>query len=210
LAAAQKQLEILQGPLVSESSFVPELALLDCHACHENPLHSQDWSRGLLTRLVPPGAVPFADGYLKMAWLITRRIDAGTADAMLSQIQTLQRASAQRREQVVAASAQLTRSIAHTIAAADTHPWSREDVAGMMLQIVEMGASGEYRDYISAEQAVMAIELLMIDLGTASQHRKTLDAMYGMLRNDDAYLPAQMRETMASLATTLRQQRPEN
>jgi hypothetical protein len=204
LSAAQSQLQLLQGPMVRNSGFLPELALLDCHSCHENPLHQSDWSRGALTRLAPPGSVPFADGHLKMAIIIARRMDPRLADSMVSQAQRLQKSSAEERDQILAASSQLSQSIGRTIELADARTWNHEDSARMLNEIVELGASGECRTYISAEQAVMAAELLMIDLGIAAQHRKELDELYRTVRNDDAYRPGQLREQMTSLSASLR------
>ena len=204
LAAAQSQLRFLQGPMVRKSSFVPELALLDCHSCHENPLHRPDWSRGLLTRLMPPGSVPFVDGHLKMAVVIARRLDPRLADSMVLQAQRLQKSGAEGREQIIAASVQLLESVTHSIELADAHAWNLDDSARLLDGIVELGAAGECSDYISAEQAVMAAELLMIDIGIAARYRRDLDELYRTVHDDDAYRPSQLREQMSSLSASLR------
>jgi len=162
IAAAQQQLQLLQGPLV-QASFVPELALLDCHSCHENPLHRSAWSHGLLTSLTQPGSIPFPEGHLKMVLVIARRVDESAAPDILSLGRALQKAAGENRESVTAASARLARAIAHTAEAAQRHHWARADTTRMLADIVAAGSEGDYRDYISAEQAVMAIELLMID-----------------------------------------------
>ena len=204
LAATQEQLQLLQGPMIRSPSFLPELALLDCHSCHENPLHRSDWSRGALTRLAAPGSVPFASGHLKMTLIIARRLDPGLADKMVLQAEKLQQSAAGSREQIITASALLSQSVARAIELADAQTWGREDSARLLPEILELGSRGECRDYITAEQAVMATELLMIDLGIAARYRKELDAMYRILRDDDAYRPDQLREQMASLWTSIK------
>jgi hypothetical protein len=208
LAAAQAQLTLLQGPLVRQQTFMPELALLDCHACHENPMHRADWSRDALTRMLPAGSVPFADGHLKMALVIARALDPGQANKMMSRAQALQKASAQGREQVLATSAQLAESVARAIDLAESHAWSEAERRSLMRQIVESGAAGEYGNYISAEQAVMALELLMIDAGVAARYRDHLDQLYRILHDDDAYKPALLRESLSTLATAIRSGAP--
>jgi hypothetical protein len=184
---------------------VPELALLDCHACHENPLHRQDWSRSLLTRLLPAGSVPFPDGHLKMAIVIARRLDDKVAQSILQQAQLLQKSSSQDKGQVIANSATLTRTLSRAVELADSHSWTREDSTKMLREILQLGANGDCADYISAEQAVMATELLMIETEIATRHRTTLDDLYRTLRNDDAYQPSRFREQMASLANQISQ-----
>jgi hypothetical protein len=208
LAAAQRQLEMMQGPLVRQASFLPELALLDCHACHENPLHRLDWSRGLLTRFTQPGSVPIADGHLKMALIIARRVDDAAAKEILSLSQALQKATGESRERVAATSGQLAGAIERTLDVAQAYRWTRADAARLLADVVELGSEGEYRDYISAEQAVMAIDLLMIDIGVADRYRKERDELYRALRNDDAYQPAQLRDTLTQLSAALRRESP--
>jgi hypothetical protein len=202
LAAAQQQMQLLQGPLV-QASFVPELALLDCHSCHENPLHRSDWSRGLLSSLMQPGSIPFPEGHLKMVLVIARRIDESAATAILSLSRTLQKTAGESRESVTAASAQLGRALARLAEAAQRHRWARADTTRMLVDIVAAGSEGDYRDYISAEQAVMAIELLMIDAGVADRYRHDLDELYRLLRDDDAYTPTQLRDTLRHLRASL-------
>ena len=200
LAAVQQQLQLMQGPLVLQTSFMPELALLDCHACHENPLHRLDWSRGVFTRSTQPGAIPFAEGHLKMALIVARRVDGAAAAEILSLGQALQKSAGDGRERITAMSGQLSRAVAHPAAAVQARQWTRADALGMLTDIIGLGRDGEYRDYISAEQAVMAIDLLMIETGVADRYHSQRDALYRCLRDDDAYRPAQLRTVLEDLA----------
>jgi hypothetical protein len=202
LAAAQRQMELLQGPRV-QASFVPELALLDCHTCHENPLHRADWSRGVLTSLTQPGSIPFPEGHLKMVLIVARRVDESAAADVLSLSRTLQKSAGETRDDVVVASARLARTLARVAVAVQTHRWTGADSTGMLADIVAAGSDGDYRDYISAEQAVMAIDLLMIDAGVADRHRGDLDELYRSVRDDDAYNPTQLRDALRRLRESL-------
>ena len=65
--------------------------------------------------------------------------------------------------------------------------WSAAEQGNLLVGLLDLGARREYRDYISAEQAVMAIELIMIDLGSADRHRQRLDALYRLVDNDETY-----------------------
>jgi hypothetical protein len=205
LAAAMRDMQTLQGPLMQKGTLVPELALFDCHACHENPLHRQDWSRGLLTRLLPAGSVPFADGHLKMAILIARRLDDNVAQTLIQQGQLLQKSSSEDTRKVLANAGALSRALSRTIELADSHTWTREDSTQMLRALLQLGANGDCADYISAEQAVMATELLMIETDIAARHRPALDDLYRTLRNDDAYQPSRLRDQMAALASQISQ-----
>jgi hypothetical protein len=203
LMLAGRQLELLQGPLVRQASFLPEFALLDCHTCHENPLHRLDWARGSFTHFTQPGSVAFPKAYLEMAAIIARRVDASAATEIVARGQALERAAGEDRERIVEAAAELARVVSRTREAALVHQWTRADEMQMLVEVAQRGVDGEYRDYVSAEQGVMAIDLLMIDIGIADQYRTTLDELYRTVRNDDSYDAVHLRETLETLAQAL-------
>ncbi|MFO1466321.1 MAG: multiheme c-type cytochrome [Steroidobacteraceae bacterium] len=199
LAAAVREMRLLQGPLLHRSGLMPELALLDCHACHENPLHRQRWNRSLLTRQLAAGSVPFPQGHLKMAMIIAGLLDGQAAGTLVRQAQLLQDAGAQDGGRIPASSIALEKTLSHLIDLADAKSWSREDSLRLLKQVLRLGAEGDCADYISAEQAVMAAELLMIETGLEAEHRQALDGLYRTLRDDDDYQPDRLREQMAAL-----------
>jgi len=63
-----------------------------------------DWSHRLLTMSVEPGSVPINDGYIRMAWLIARRLDPPSAPEVLKLSQALLAAGPGGRGQIVARS----------------------------------------------------------------------------------------------------------
>jgi hypothetical protein len=69
--------------------------------------------------------------------------------------------------------------------------------------LVSLGVEGEFHDYIGAEQAVMAIDGLLIDLGVSSAHRSRLDGLYKLVRNDEAYTPESFVTAMRELQSAL-------
>ena len=69
--------------------------------------------------------------------------------------------------------------------------------------LVSLGVEGEFHDYIGAEQAVMAIDGLLIDLGVSGQHRNRLDGLYRLVRNDEAYTPESFVTAMRDMQSAL-------
>jgi hypothetical protein len=62
---------------------------------------------------------------------------------------------------------------------------------------------GEFHDYIGAEQAVMAIDGLLIDLGMSNEHRARLDGLYRLVRNDEGYTPESFVSALRELQSAL-------
>jgi hypothetical protein len=69
--------------------------------------------------------------------------------------------------------------------------------------VVSLGVEGEFHDYIGAEQAVMAIDGRLIDLGKSAEYRTWLDGLYKLVRNDEAYTPERFISAMRELRSAL-------
>jgi hypothetical protein len=69
--------------------------------------------------------------------------------------------------------------------------------------LLAAGSDGEFRDYLGAEQAVMASELLLIDDEKASLLRPQLDALYRLAKDIDGYRSADFLAAFRALRAAL-------
>ncbi|MEA3183375.1 MAG: hypothetical protein QOI59_6898 [Gammaproteobacteria bacterium] len=203
LAAASAELMALQGPRIDNTATFPELALFNCYACHMSSMRRYDWSHRLLTLSVEPGGVPINDGHLRMAWIIARRLDPGSAPTMLKLSQALLASGPGGRGQVVARSRDLSGVVNKLRDRAASYQWSHADQQQLLNMLVSLGVEGEFHDYIGAEQAVMAIDGLLIDLGMSNEHRARLDGLYRLVRNDEGYTPESFVSALRELQSAL-------
>ena len=191
LEAARMQVRLIQQYFAKDGATFPELALFSCHSCHESSMRQLDWTRGLTTLGMQPGSVPLNDGHLRMAIVIARQMSTPASRDLVSLSQSLQEASATSRERVVQLSGRLEETLTQIQSQAAERQWSNAERTALLTAILDLGSRHEYRDYISAEQAVMATELLMLDLDTAARNRPRLDALFKVVEDDEAYRPDQ-------------------
>jgi hypothetical protein len=203
MEAARMQAQLVQQHFSRDGSTFPEFALFSCHSCHESSMHKLDWMRGLTTTANPPGSVPLDDGHLRMAIVIARQLDASAARDLLSLAQTLQEASVESRDRVSQVSGRLESTLRQFEPRVAEHKWNATEQGNLLAGLLDLGARREYRDYISAEQAMMATELLMIDLGNADRYRPKLDALYRMVEDDEAYRADQFVTGIEQLRSAL-------
>jgi len=201
--SARAQVALVQQHFARDGATFPELALFSCHSCHESSMHRLDWARGLTTIGNPPGSVPLNDGHLRMALIVARQTDATAARELLSLDQALQEASGESRERVREISGRLEAVLRQLQATLAQRKWSASEQVNVLAGVLDLGARREYRDYISAEQAVMAIELILIDLGRADRHRSRLDALYRLVDNDETYRSDQFVAGIVELLVAL-------
>jgi hypothetical protein len=150
-----------------------------------------------------PGSVPLADGHLRMAIVIARQMSMPAARDLMALSQSLQEASATSRDRVVQTARRLEEMLRQLEGQAGAREWSNAERTALLTAILELGSRREYRDYISAEQAVMATELLMLDLDTAERNRPRLDALFKLVEDDEAYRPAQFVTAIEQLREAL-------
>ncbi|HEX4675256.1 MAG TPA: multiheme c-type cytochrome [Steroidobacteraceae bacterium] len=203
LAAALRVMETLQGPRVNNSGAFPELALFNCYGCHMSSMRRTDWSHRLLESGAEPGSVPISDGYLIMAWIITRELDPSSAPGLLRMSRSLLAASASERSQIVERSRDVGASLRRLCEQAATRVWKPADERQLLRTLVAVGTSGEFHDYVGAEQAVMGIDGLLIHLGIAERFRQRIDELYKLTQNDEAYAPEQFVASLRQLQAEL-------
>jgi hypothetical protein len=207
LAAAVNELDLLQGRLNNSGTF-PELALFNCYACHMSSMHRNDWGHRLLQIASEPGSVPINDGHLSMAWIIARQLEPASAPTLLHASQALIAASASGKQRIVDNARQVNALVTHLRDTAATRTWTRADQKQLLSTVIAVGTSGEFRDYIEAEQAVMGIDGLLIDMGIADHHRASLDQLYKLVQNDEAFVPEQFAAGLRRLQSEI-DSRPE-
>jgi hypothetical protein len=207
LLETRAQLLMLQGPMVnSERTFpertFPELALFNCASCHDSSMHRLEWTPRQLTDGAGPGTVPVNDANLRMSWVIARTISAGDGETVKVLAQTLQKNAAEDRHLIATTSAQLRSALAEVLARVEERGPIQTRV--LLDNVIQAGIEGEYRDYLGAEQAVMAIDLLMIDANLAGKYTAQRDELYRLLRSDETYRAASFIDALKALRDSLK------
>jgi hypothetical protein len=203
LAAALREMDTLQGPRLNNGTAFPELALFNCYGCHMSSMRRTDWTHRLLEGGAEPGSVPISDGHLVMAWIIARALDPQMAPALLKMSRALLAASASQRSEITVRSQQVANSLRRLCDQAAVRSWKPADERQLLRTLVAVGTSGEFRDYVGAEQAVMGIDGLLIELGLADRFRKRVDDLYKLTQNDEAFVPEQFVASLQLLQSDL-------
>jgi hypothetical protein len=203
LQASLTQLSMLQGARLRNTGVFPELALFNCSACHDSSTERTEWRRRALTQLTSPGMVPLNDAYWRMSWVIARSLDAAAGARVLTTAQNLQKAVLLSSEQVAEQSRELESELRHLKERVTHEEWTKSQSVNLLSSLLAAGSDGEFRDYLGAEQAVMASELLLIDDEKASLLRPQLDALYRLAKDIDGYRSADFLAAFRALRAAL-------
>jgi hypothetical protein len=181
----------------------PELALFNCASCHDASMHRLEWRPRQLTGDMRSGTVPINDANLRMSWVIARTLNDADGARIQNLAQALQQAVAGDPRQIAAASAQLRAALSAVLAKVGDDSAALRPRA-LLDNIVQAGTEGEYRDYLGAEQAVMAMDLLLNESKLAGTGKVQLDELYRLLKSDETYRSADFIAALKVLRDSLK------
>lgn len=196
LAEGRQRLDLIQSDYFEAPGMFPELALYDCHACHRS-MKTVQWRALPRHGSAGPG-VPFInDGTFVMALALARALEPAEAEGLLDALKNMHAAGSSSVTAIRAAAIELDGILAR-IESRLTTASLRNRERRILEEVLSTGAEGNYLDYVSAEQAFMAVQMLVIELEDPDLEAE-LDALADSLNNDERYRPSEFRRLLSSL-----------
>lgn len=192
---AQSVATNLSGGLIDHPQGHPEVALYDCHSCHHS-LTDLKWQQRPTTVGLKPGSMRLNDSSFILLAGLTGALDTALQQRMLTGIKALHSASTTSVKDLQQAANDL-----HAISVSSQALFERADVGDadkrkMIETLMRLGAKGEYRDYISAEQAVMAMDALSYSLPNDPNLSNVINKAYEYTQDDEAYEPVKFKKDL--------------
>ncbi|HSC05307.1 MAG TPA: hypothetical protein VLD59_00615, partial [Steroidobacteraceae bacterium] len=186
LEAAQAQLAQMRGAHAQSSAGLPEFALYNCYSCHRAMRFNYGEERGLASDLAP-GSLRLDDSRLVMLSAVFAALNPDDDAALRTQTAHLHRAASDGREPLARASAGLGEWLAQAGGRVVARPLSIAQKHSILENLVKGAKHGEYADYAAAEQAAMAIVLLLAETGRDQALKPEIDALFAALADDARY-----------------------
>jgi hypothetical protein len=193
IEASRQTLQLIQTRLIKGGLF-PELALFDCHSCHHS-MSEKRWQQSAKSSL-PPGSVRLNDANFVMLFAIANVLDEGLDRDI--------RAGLRQLHQTVDKGYDLTKATSNLMALLDTLDAKVDSTSmggraeDLIVSIVDTSAKSQMIDYVSAEQALMAVDMLLSTTGQRDSHDEWLSKAYESLGNEDSFDPVRFSGLMKS------------
>lgn len=198
VTASKRTLDLVQGPRFASGGVVPEIALFDCHSCH-HPMNEERWRPRSVTARLGPGQLRLNDSNLVMLAAATEVLAPGRHKALVDGMSDLHAAVLNDRTSVVRAAARLESAVDQAGAALAGAQINNGTMGRVLSNLFREAQSGEYRDYVAAEQATMAVDLLLIQMGRKDAYKGAVDRLYASVANEHRFDPAGFTTGMAAL-----------
>ena len=196
LSEARLRLELIASSHFDGIGMFPELGFYDCHACHRSMKNVQ-WRRLSRHGTAAPGMPFINDGTFVMSLALASAIQPDSTVDLEAALRRLHAAGSESVESIRTAAQGLDELLARLDAAVT--PVKISSLESRILEaVLEAGANGSYLDYASAEQAFMAVQMLVIELDDA-ELEAALDQLADSLSDDERYRPAQFATLLDDL-----------
>lgn len=197
LTAADEMLELIEQHTADEFQLIPEIALFDCHACH-HAMTEQRWRTFALTQGVDPGALRINLAPFAFLIPIAEGLETASSKPMLESIRILNRSTGGSRAEFKLALAKMSTELREVRSSASRalDPSMR---MRMLRSLAENAAVGDYHDYALAEQAAMAMNLMLRSLNLWDATRPKMQAVFATLESETDYQPAAFARSASNL-----------
>ncbi|MEM7363226.1 MAG: multiheme c-type cytochrome [Pseudomonadota bacterium] len=194
VAMAEHTLRRFRESLLSGQSLFPELSLYDCHACHHE-LGDIRWAQQR-RNMLPPGSVRLNDAGLVMLMAIGQVLAPEVASRFRTELRELHRDSQERQglDEAISHLESTVAELRERVVRARLVNFRR----GLLDVLIQEGRTGSYRDYVAAEQAVMAIDLLMDANDIRQSSQSWVDQLFDSVANEDKFSPERFIEVLSS------------
>lgn len=193
---ARLRLDLIASSHFDGIGMFPELGFYDCHACHRS-MKSVQWRRLPRHGSAAPGMPFINDGTFVMSLALARAIQADSVADMEVALRRLHAAGSESVESIRTAAAALDALLAK-LGRVVTPTEIGKHESQILEAVLETGAEGNYLDYASAEQAFMAVQMLIIELDEP-ELEASLDVLAQSLSDDERYRPVQFATLLDEL-----------
>lgn len=195
-AEARQRLALTLDSDFADSAVFPELGLYDCHACHRS-MKTVRW-RALPRHGGAGPGVPFLnDGSFVMILALANAVAPDQSDELQEALGALHAAGSENVESMHAAAQNLD-GVLRNLQSSITTNSLRNRERQILSEILASAAAGNFLDYVSAEQAFMAVQMLVFEFRDEELEAQ-LDQLANSLEDDERYQPVQFAKLLAAL-----------
>lgn len=213
--ALKQQLIMFQNPDLNKDGVFPELVFFDCLACHREISDDPNWRpevRPNPGRPQMPGLVKFNDANMIMLLATAQQIEPNLAPQLDSEIKAFHASLSGGTRKTADVSNSLISLTENLVTATSSTDFSKTQTLSILDTIVEDALTRRYTDYVTAEQAIMAIDTLLSSMIASNQvaisditdMRDEINKSYDAVENPNEYNQDQLTKALKILQKRLK------
>ena len=200
--AARLQLENLIESLSqhqsSNDALIPELSYFDCHACHRQ-FDDLRWQPQIVSNIAP-GTPRLTDTHLLMLKVLLENADTELESAFTAVLTDFHQGPSSGYEESIKHASRLLNIVNDANSVIEKTVFNKTRARNILDNILQMGQSGYFLDYVDAEQATLAVATILSVIDSAELSGDEMNRLYSSVDNEREFTPESFRIAMSSMA----------
>ena len=182
--AATRSVDALQAG--SDGSALPEFATFNCYSCHRS-MGLDAWQERTIPSGLKPGELRIDDTALRLLATALRPVAPEHSRSLAGATDALQKSATANRSTLPATATEVRRHLVAIVDHLHRSPPSAAEHRLIRDAVISAARGGAYPDYASAEQAAMAVVLLMAETGMSRASHPDMEGLFSALANDENF-----------------------
>jgi hypothetical protein len=184
-AASRRSIDMIGWHTGKGMGALPDFALYNCYSCHRT-MQLSGWSTNRDDGLAA-GSVRLNDGYLRALLAVLDVADSRQAGVLRQSLTSLNAAVNGQGVNFATATNNVRRTLADIERRLPQTNWTNPQITAALEAITRAARRGTFADYAAAEQAAMAMVVLLSQLNAANVQAPEVDALFRSLEDDTSF-----------------------
>lgn len=198
-AASRRTVDMIAWHVGGPTGGIPDFALYNCYSCHRT-MQVSAGPKGNYDGL-PPGTLRLQDGHVRALLAVLDATDTQTAAVLRQELSSLHSSVGSDRSSLLRTTDSMGRSLWNIEARLPRTTWSKRALAGVFEAMTQAAKKGAFADYAAAEQAAMAMVLLLAELDATDARARQVDELFGALEDDSRFDGSRFERALNLLRT---------
>lgn len=200
-AASRRTTSMINWNATKPTAAIPDFSLYNCYSCHRS-MQLSAWSSGGQYDGLPAGTLRLQDGHIKALLSVLDALDSRQASLLRQSLAAMHNTVGGDKAALRQATDRMGGQLANIENAMSRGNWSKPQLKGVLNAMTGAARRGAFADYAAAEQAAMAMVLLISEMDPGAVRSPEVDALFNALSDDKNFDGSRFNRALGTLRAT--------
>lgn len=200
-AASRRTTSMIAWHAAGANTAIPDFALYNCYSCHRS-MQLSVWGQGQQYDGLPPGTLRLQDGHIRALLSVLDALDSRQASQLRRSLSAMHATVGGDKAGLRRSINDMSKQLANIEMGMSQGNWSKRELGGVLNAMTGAARRGAFADYAAAEQAAMAMVLLVSEMDPGSVRSPEVDALFNALADDKQFDGSRFQRALSTLRAT--------
>jgi len=200
-AASRRTSDMINWHATKPNVALPDFSLYNCYSCHRT-MQLSVWSSGGQYDGLPAGTLRLQDGHIKALLSVLDALNSRQASLLRESLSAMHASVGGDKAALRQATERMSGQLAGIENTVSKGNWSKGELKGVLNAMTGAARRGAFADYAAAEQAAMAMVLLVSEMDPGNVRSPEVDALFKALEDDKQFDGSRFQRALSTLRET--------